>query len=108
MRRPPRSRVSPLAAPLLWGLTLWAMGCAGDPGAGLSVDAGPDAPIGDAALADGSSDAGVTRARLGDPSLERWETLQSHLHTTAEHGCAESPLAPPGPCYAAAGILELL
>lgn len=110
------------ALPLL--LTL-ALGC--DPGE-MTFDAGPDGPrdaggdaARDAATDGGDEDAGPIDAgpppepepatELGDPMQEEWVFVQSHLHTTGFHTCADAPTMPTGPeadCYTSEGITAFL
>lgn len=44
---------------------------------------------------------------IGD-ELESWVVMQSHLHTTGEHDCANDPLAEDVECYTAEGIEAFL
>lgn len=63
-----------------------------------------------------TSDAGPLELEpdtdLGDPAMETWIFMQSHLHTTGFHACANAPLDPgTGPesaCYSAEGITAFL
>jgi hypothetical protein len=43
---------------------------------------------------------------IGDEEL--WVVMQSHLHTTGEHDCANQPLEPNAACYSAEGIEAFL
>ncbi|MEQ9075204.1 MAG: hypothetical protein RLP09_15195 [Sandaracinaceae bacterium] len=106
---------------VLLGLCLLNVGCdaeqvpsdAGADGA-ISDDGGlgPDAAPDDA----GPIDAGPPPepepdTELGDASEERWVFMQSHLHTTGFHTCADEPTMPTGPeadCYTSEGITAFL
>jgi hypothetical protein len=69
------------------------------------ADSGPDRP--DLPMGELEPDTDI-----GDEGQEVWIFMQSHLHTTGFHDCANNPTdpAPPpeGQCYSAEGILAFL
>ena len=85
-----------------------------------TTDTGPSfgdaGPPGDGGPGDAGVDAGPIELEpdtdIGDPLSETWIYMQSHLHTTGFHACANSPLDPgTGPesaCYSAEGITAFL
>lgn len=76
---------------------------------------GIDVPGLDAPEFDSNFDANVEReptTDIGDEGQEVWVFMQSHLHTTGFHDCANNPTSPgpppDGQCYTAEGILGFL
>jgi hypothetical protein len=73
----------------------------------LVVWAASAALIGCGGPAIGSDDFDVVNTPEPDVDIgdgERWVVMQSHLHTTGEHDCANNPLDPDVECYTAEGI----
>ena len=97
-------------------LPTFLVACGGDDDS--TTDAAvPDAPTTDASIdAPSGEDAPDVEREpatdIGDEGQEVWVFMQSHLHTTGFHDCANSPrdpgLPPEGQCYAAEGILGFL
>lgn len=105
------------------GACFGALACGG--GGGGATDAttadsgrdtmGVDAPEVDAPEIDTNFDANIEReptTDIGDEGQEVWVFMQSHLHTTGFHDCANNPTSPAPPpdgqCYTAEGILGFL
>lgn len=103
-------------------LSILALACGGaGGGAGDSGDdsAAPDADVLDAAVdavvdavVDAPPPAEEPDTDIGDEAHERWVFMQSHLHTTGFHACANSPLdpgpLPEGTCFTGEGVTGFL
>ena len=86
------------------------------PARDASADAGPNRDAGPGTDA-GTPDAGPPaelepNTPLGDQAQELWVFMQSHLHTTGYHACANAPMDPgtgeESACYSSEGIEAFL
>ncbi len=99
---------------LPFALALGLLGCPGP--STMDVDVGPlpeDVPLpNDAPLDAGPPPEPEPDGDIGDPTHERWVFMQSHLHTTGFHACANDPLTPgplpDGTCFTSEGITAFL